>query len=134
MDVLLGDVFGVDREARSVLVALDVHGVELDWTLGAVLDVTPPARPSRLRHRPRPHGSHGPTHDIATRPRRGRLWLAALVAVLACLALCGGAAGGSKRYAGGKASPRPLELRRTPSVSRLPLRGSREALFDEKRG
>jgi hypothetical protein len=38
VQLLLADVYGLDVDARAVAVAVTVGGVELDWTVGAVLD------------------------------------------------------------------------------------------------
>jgi len=37
IDVLLGDVYGVPRDERNVMVALDINSMEVEWTLGSVI-------------------------------------------------------------------------------------------------
>ncbi|KAJ1454168.1 nucleoside phosphatase family-domain-containing protein [Pelagophyceae sp. CCMP2097] len=53
IELLLGDVYRIDSDERALLVAVEMNGVELDWTLGAVLDgvddgAPPPPPPPRL--------------------------------------------------------------------------------------
>ena len=58
VDVLLRDVVGVDPGGRALLVAIMLRGVELDWTLGAVLDADAHAL-RRPRHIPHASGVDG---------------------------------------------------------------------------
>ena len=58
VDVLLRDVVGVDPGGRALLVAIKLRGVELDWTLGAVLDADAHAL-RRPRHIPHASGVDG---------------------------------------------------------------------------
>ena len=59
VDVLLRDVVGVDPSGRALLVAIKLRGVELDWTLGAVLDADAHALTRTPRHQPHTHGVDG---------------------------------------------------------------------------
>ena len=121
--LLLGDVYGVDPAANAVAVAVDVHGVELDWTLGAVLGAPasrtpPPRRPPPRATKARPDATTLPTaaDDVldGAVPRSGALL--ALVVVLAVLGifLAYTAPGG-----------RPRANSRSRSASPFPRRPSR---------
>ncbi|KAH8075439.1 GDA1 CD39 NTPase-like protein [Aureococcus anophagefferens] len=62
--LLLGDVYGVDPAANAVAVAVDVHGVELDWALGRA-----GAPGAGLRRAPPPRPRRGPTRRRCRRRR-----------------------------------------------------------------
>ena len=128
VQLLLGDVFGVDFAANAVAVAVDVHGVELDWTLGAVLQgeqapnrkgPPPKRRPPPSSTRPRPaEGLPAPIADdgdLESHHRFGALLVFLVaVAVLACFLAYSAPAANAAR---GR-SPSPSFPRR-PSRSRF---------------
>lgn len=105
VDVLLRDVVGVDPSGRALLVAIKLRGVELDWTLGAVLDADAHAL-RRPRHQPRAHREAVDGTVPVKRHGGWRLFLLGFGAIALLLVLVSRRApdGGRRRPA--KASPR----------------------------
>mgnify|MGYP001344077220 FL=1 len=106
VDVLLRDVVGVDPSGRALLVAIKLRGVELDWTLGAVLDADAHALTRRPRHQPHTHGVDG-TVPVTKKHGGWRFFLLGFCGIALLLVLV--ARGGNEQRRSSKiakASPR----------------------------